>query len=509
MGAEPTTQIANMSIDISGQQLGIFDLHDLRVFGELYLAASQSRLTLRTEENADQLKVPNAVHGQLHDFTFVSCVDCKGGSVPSKRFGSKGQRSYSWDVFPHFIFFGNRHFNPINDKIVDVWFSVSDASLIFDDFDSYGILDTSSVTVSDLIQESVGDRQIPLGPAPTLAYFGGRCDVLKVEVSEGSIVVQHWPISEMGSSEGIRIRSQLKLGVRFRMPTELSVCIEAVTKLAQFLSLVAGRSQGVSNVQVKVNGASEKERFFSVYWSLAPSISSTEGVQYKPSFLDMPLDAIRRPEEFKESLSAWWEAPPSHKLARARLHACRSRGIKFDVDRLVAAANMFDLRVICGVEEQQHDLIKVCTDCIKALKRLPKTYDRDSIIMALSRVGTPSLRKKILMRADIVKSRFVLDNLDEVLGLAVKCRNYFVHGDNDSSFNFATVKPFTTFFTETLEFVFAAAELIECGWNSVAWKNGPHTASHWFYRYLNDYSKNSRDLLLASNNKKSKIDLPL
>lgn len=485
-----------MVFETSGQHLGTFDLHGLKVFGELHLAAVQSRLTLRTEDKPARLNVPSVVHGQLHDFTFVSCIDCVGGSAPNTRFDSQGHHSYSWNLFPHFALMGSRHFNPASDKITHVWFSVSDASLIFDDFDSYGVLYDFPGSVSDLIPKRVGDRQVPHGPTQKFAYFAGRCDVLKVAVSEGSIEVQHWPIPEMSSSEGIRLRSLLKLGIRFSAPTELSACLKAVTKLTQFLSLVAGRSQGVSNVQVQINGASEKDMPLLMHWSFAPSVANTEEDQDEPSFLDMPLDAIRRPDEFASSLSSWWETSADQGLARARLHSCRANGNQFDVDRLVAAANMFDLRVTSVAAEISVELAQVCEESIKALKKLPKTDDRDSAIMALKRVGAPSLRKKVLARAAVVKSRFVLDDLDEVLRLAVLSRNYFVHGGGER-FDYAAVEPFTVFLTETLEFVFAAAELIECGWNGAAWNGKPHTARHWFSRYLSGYSGDARELLLA------------
>lgn len=485
-----------MIFETSGRHLGTFDLHGQRVFGELHLAAAQSRLTLRTEEKPAQLNASTVVHGQLHDFTFVSCIDCVGGSEPNTRLDSQGHRSFSWNLFPHFALMGNRHFNPASDKITDVWFSVSDVAVIFDDFDSYGVLYDSPASVSDLIPKSVGNRQVPLGPKPRFAYFAGRCDVLKVGVSDGSIEVQHWPIPEMSSSEGIRLKSLLKLGIRFSAPTELIACLKAVTKLTQFLSLVAGRSQGVSNVQIQINGASEKDRHLLMHWSLAPSVENSEEEHDEPSFLDMPLDAIRRPDEFASSLSSWWATLPAQGLARARLHSCRARGNQFDVDRLVAAANMFDLRVASVATEISADLAQVCAESVKALKKLPKTDDRESAIRELRRVGRPSLRKKVLARAAVVRLRFVLDDLDEVLQLAILTRNYFVHGGSDG-LDYAGVEPFTAFLTETLEFVFAAAELLECGWDGAAWNRKSHTARHWFSRYLSGYSGDASELLLA------------
>jgi hypothetical protein len=489
-----------MIVETSGRHLGTFNLHGQKVFGQLYLAAGQSYLMLRTEDKPAQLSVPDVVHGRLHDFTFVSCIDCVGGSIPPTRIDFQEHHSYSWNLFPHFALMGNRYFNPIKDKITDVWFSVSDAALIFNDVNSYGILDEVSASIADLIQKSVGDHQVPHGPQPRLAYFAGQCDLLKVVVSEGTIIVQHWPTHERSESEGIHLKSFLKLGIRFSASTELSSCLRAISMLTQFLSLVAGRSQGVSNVLVQTDGASEKDMPFLLHWSFSPLAESTNEEQDKPSFIDMPLDAIRRPDEFTRVLTTWWETSPSQGLARARLHSCRSRGNLFDIDRLVAAANMFDLRATGVLTEISEELDLIRKESVEALKKLPITDDRDGVIMALQRVGAPSLRKKILLRAAVVKSRFKLENLDDVLRLAVLSRNFFVHGGGDRSFDYATVKPYTAFLTETLEFVFAAAELIDCGWDGTAWKNQPHTSRHWFSRYLSDYSNVTRDMLLACGN---------
>ena len=98
----------------------------------------------------------------------------------------------------------------------------------------------------------------------------------------------------------------------------------------------------------------------------------------------------------------------------------------------------------------------------------------------------------------------MLDDLDEVLKLAIQSRNYFVHGGSNE-YDHARGKPFTGFLTETLEFVFAAAELIECGWDGAAWRSKPHTARHWFSRYLSSYSEDVKELLLA-HDKMSKIN---
>ena len=50
------------------------------------------------------------------------------------------------------------------------------------------------------------------------------------------------------------------------------------------------------------------------------------------------------------------------------------------------------------------------------------------------------------------------------------------------------------FLTDTLEFVFAASDLVDAGWNIRDWiKSGPH-AHHAFGSYLEDYEENWEEL---------------
>jgi hypothetical protein len=266
-----------------------------------------------------------------------------------------------------------------------------------------------------------------------------------------------------------------------------------VSSIGQFLSLVAGRSQGVADVQFETQDHDPDSMPFLLHWSFGPQQSDGQEIE-KPSFFDIPLDAIRRPSEFRRTLEGWF-VNEEFALARARLHACRANGNRFTIDRLVAAANMFDIRPVIVQKEVDPELASVCEASLKALRALPRSDDRDSAIMALSRVGVPTLLKKVLARAGILRGHFYLKDIEHVLRQAVKCRNYFVHGSGDKVFNYSVVQKHVTFLTETLEFIFAAAELIECGWSGAEWRQRPHTGYHWFSRFIADYENGARKLL--------------
>ena len=71
----------------------------------------------------------------------------------------------------------------------------------------------------------------------------------------------------------------------------------------------------------------------------------------------------------------------------------------------------------------------------------------------------------------------------------VNCRNYYIHGGEprfDYSANFDAV----AFFIDTLEFVFATSDLIEAGWDVMAWSGIATTMSHPFARCRVNYAAN-------------------
>jgi hypothetical protein len=118
------------------------------------------------------------------------------------------------------------------------------------------------------------------------------------------------------------------------------------------------------------------------------------------------------------------------------------------------------------------------------------------VLGALGRLGTATLKHKARSRGQIVltaASEYFPD-LILVLEESINCRNHYVHGgpskiDYRSHF-FETVP----FFTNTLEFVFAASDLIEAGWLIKPWRQAGTTMSHPFGTYCAYYKYNLQAL---------------
>ncbi len=471
---------------------GNFQLHGLDVWGELTLARENTQLRLRSEMKKAQSSTPKVIHGQLHDFTVVSCVHCVGGDMPTLSWGGNGKNASSWNVFPHQVVVGRSYFNPSEDRIRTVWFSTGDIYRIFDDFDSFGTFVSSDGQLDHSLPQTIGNRNVPIGPKPSFVYFAGRSILLEASLSFGKLEVQHWPLAQ-SDSHGARITTQMMIQVEFERAVNLEECLSKVSSIGQFLSLVAGRAQGIEKVQFAIEGRDSKELPLSLYWSLGPQSANGQKLDI-PSWIDMPLDGVRRADEFRQVIERWFSSN-EHSVARTRLHSCREAGNRFNVDRLVAAANLFDHTNALTPTEVPPELAKVRDDCLLALKALSRSDDRDSAIGALSRIGTLTLMKKVLSRAAVLRCHFHLEDLDTVLRQAILCRNYFVHGPGDTRFKYDVVESHTSFLTEVLEFVFAAAELIECGWAARDWRTRPHTGYHWFSRFISDYSQAKKELL--------------
>ena len=79
-----------------------------------------------------------------------------------------------------------------------------------------------------------------------------------------------------------------------------------------------------------------------------------------------------------------------------------------------------------------------------------------------------------------------LPDLDTVLFEAVDCRNHFVHGSK-TKINYVR-NEYLFFFVDTLEFVFAASELIDSGWDITRWMKQWTSLSHPFSRFMIEYN---------------------
>jgi len=218
----------------------------------------------------------------------------------------------------------------------------------------------------------------------------------------------------------------------------------------------------------------------------------------KPHPADVLVDAVRQPEEFSRILEDWLNRHDGWCNARLRFFNSFAGQNHFDIDRLIGSANMFDILPNSAAPadvELPDELAAARKAGRNIFLPLPTSPERDSVLGALGRIGKASLKQKVRHRVQRIVAalpkRFA--ELQTVTDEAVNCRNYFVHGAVQR-FDYGTHFNLVSFFTETLEFVFAASDLIESGWDIAAWANIPTSMSHPFARFRIGYAEHLREL---------------
>jgi hypothetical protein len=157
---------------------------------------------------------------------------------------------------------------------------------------------------------------------------------------------------------------------------------------------------------------------------------------------------------------------------------------------------MFDLLPKSAVP-QDVDLPEALRAAQKASRQLfldlPESYERDSVLNALGRIGKASLKRKIRYRAEALVKALDrrLPDLFSVLDAAVDCRNHYVHG-SPSRIDYRNNFDLVIFFTDTLEFVFGSSELLEAGWDIRRFFAKGTTMSHPYGAYAASYESDLR-----------------
>lgn len=457
--------------------------------GELKLNKERTALRVHSDE---QPQVENLVHVKGVSYTgdYVTLIDCLSQGL-SWSHSTDGSSRYHVDLLPHYVAIGSYHLDPEVSCIKAVHFTVTDLNDLFYDFDAFSHVIDARPVIDSVLAERRRMRPVEAGEHPQVFYFTGKECVIEVPTSIGRISVHHRPSYSLGGPAGVYIKNRMVVSIEPTEPVTFSEVLRRMYDTGCFLSVVAGRAQGIKHIQLDASRSNgDTPHVLSIYPSF-PWKTGEKGDYYKPHPADVPLDPIRAPEEFSSVLSNWIDRHASWHTSRFRYLGCLRKGNDYDFDRLVAAANMFDIlpAEAVSIENQlSPELSEAKQACRAILRKLPEGSDRNSVLGALGRMGQPSLPKKVAHRAAIVDRHLGRDFPDLALavGTAVKLRNYLVHGSLDG-LDYDRIEPLLPFLTDALEFVFAASDLMDAGWNAQHWSAKSRGSGHSFCRFLNGY----------------------
>ena len=473
--------------------------------GELRLSGEETQLCLHDSEEIQAILTnDNCITGILHDRTRVTLMKCV--TINRSNSGSgNGERFYSATVFPHFVVEGQQHIVP-NEKVIrEISFVIEDATSLFYDFDAFSSLLDATPYIDQLVaaQSKKVNRAIQTGPQPIISYFTGKRDIIEIDTVLGKFRAKHNPnfrLGDLGGPRGVRINNTISVSLETEKHIAFHESMGRAFKLLRFLEVIIGRPQNVQDLLV-YPGNHERPEPLKVHMSYSPSLTANSTLDsLSPQPADLLLDPINRPEEFAHVMRAWLEKDDARRDARSRFDRSFAQQRRYSVERLIGAANMFDILPMGAVPKDvrvSEDLKEATQHCKKAFKALPNSYERERVLVELKKIGKATLKHKTKHRAgyitDAIGERF--PDLVLVLDEAVNCRNHYVHG-SDSNIDYNQNFNVVVFFTDTLEFVFAASELVESGWDIRVFIEKGTTMSHPFGSYRINYSRNLRELKL-------------
>ncbi|MEK7563270.1 MAG: hypothetical protein AAB544_02655, partial [Patescibacteria group bacterium] len=313
------------------------------VYGELRVGGKDTSLYLRDDEPFHPQSVPDGcITGTMHDLTKVTLIQCLTLEVLSS--GSRdGERYYYTRLFPHFVLEGQRHLAPNDRVIVDISLVLEDVTALFYDFDAFGTVLDAVPHIEQIVLAKKLDRPIPIGPEPKIVYFTGKRDIIEVDTVLGKVGARHNPGWSLGGPHGVRIDNVISVSLQPKTPLAFEEAITRTLRLLRFLELIIGRPQNIRELIMYLGGSEHRESL-KVHWSHRPSrLADSTNDRVSPQPADLLLDPIHRPEEFARVLRAWLEKDEERQDARQRFHTSFAHQRTYSVERLVGAANMFDI----------------------------------------------------------------------------------------------------------------------------------------------------------------------
>jgi hypothetical protein len=482
---------------------GLFKISEQEeVHGDLSINGGNTLLTLTRKDFFD---VPNGctILGNLHDRTKVSLLNCtRLGLVAGNK---ENDRFHGANVFPHFVAFGSEHLVYTDSAIASVHFLIDDAATLFYDFDAFGMVVHNRQDIIDAIIKDNAEthsRTIKFGEQPEIFYFTGKREIFSVETSLGTVSASHGIGYTFPGPKGFNLKNKIFATIKFPQPVCTARCITDVLTLIRFFEVIVGRPQNVLELTFQLPSPEDRPVLLDVYWCMRP-VRANESEGRKPHPADTLLDAVDTPEVFGGVLKNWLEQHPARREARFRFSSGFADMNNFSIDRLVGAANMFDILPASATPAPpplSDEIVEAQKASRAAFLKLPDSPERSSVLGALGRLGKNTLKQKVKSRAKLVLAATgdKFPDLELVADEAVNCRNYFVHG-TESKILYSENADFLSFLTESLEFIFAAADLIDAGWDMGAWSKESTTQSHPFGRYRVNYAMAIAKLKSALN----------
>lgn len=469
------------------QQSGRFLISpDLEVNGTLTLAGRNTSLRLWSKENFDVSSI-TTINGRLDDLRRVSLIGCQVVSRQSR--WRYNRFTCSNVVSPQCIVFGDHHFSAEDEVVLQIHANLDQAVEIFEDPDAYGTVFNHSGIVERIVTMQESDRTISVDDWNWVAYYTGKKNVFSSDTAIARVSASHRPNFKMGDPAGFGLIKKIDLSLEFQTPLTVMESLHRVDRTLQFFDLVVGRSLVVSEIQIvtEMDDTSDPSHVYATAY--VDDYRSPDARE--PGINTILINPVQEPSDFSKILESWAAKDNRWGTARGRLRRVWT-GRSYSVDRLVAAANLFDLLpsdTYGSKPALSEDLDTAKQQARKLFRVLPESPERNYVLGCLGRIGDWTLKSKIRHRAESIVNTIgaLVPNIDDVIREAVSLRNDYVHGPSPG---YDQRNRQLVFLTDSLEFIFLASDLVDAGWDIEKWCKKPKTGGHPFGDYLTSYHAN-------------------
>lgn len=456
--------------------------------GRLVLDGEESVLEAVGKGRVAPVEPADTILGRLTDHKAVSLINCLVTESGGSRL-TEGEETFRVKYFPHYVARGEVHLSRDERVVRSARYEFAAARTLFYDRTSFGSIlmdnDKFNTFIANYGEEHHLKRVRAEEPDgwPTVRFFSGKTKIARFETAWGDVQVNQAP------SKGDAI---VWIQVSFRQPLKLEEALDHVFDVQQLLELLIGQRQVLEAIQVNVGSDDEKGRqLLDLYGTMHGRRTHTIDRDRPPRGFDTLIDAARDTAQFERVAPVWLERQKQLRDSRIRFASAFYADI-YGHDRLIGAANAFDI-LPEGFWPSHETLTEAEVKAIAASRDLFKKLEdgpiRSRALQSLGHLKASNLASKIKHRAAIVTrarpQKFA--ELDFVCQHAARCRNYYVHGGKPA-FDYQNNFDLFHFLIDTLEFVFAASDLIECGWDFEGFCAKGTTMSHPFGAYLVNYA---------------------
>lgn len=472
--------------------------HDLP--GRLSLQGSNSILYIWSNHSSnlhiisdqDFIKHHN-INGILDDGNKVSLIKCVLIGINS-----------SWDsiniftnlkFFPCYVIIGYNYLYDSDRIIEEVSFRFDDEYALFNNHNLLSASCLDSNQLEELNRLKIFDKiKLKKENDPTVACLIGSSEIFSINTIIGKISVHNGSNISQSFKE-IHMRRYISTNIKFINSLNIEEMREKINKILRFVEIIAGRPQNL--LEIKIITQEDNLRQLCVYLNTYPKYENNSD----SDCYNVLVNVESKSDQFANLMSDWLKRDENEEWqnARHRFSNVWSKQGRYSPDRIVAAANMFDL-LPGSIFPEEIELPRNLIDAIQAskelFKKLPCSSERDNFLAYLGQIKKLPLKKKIRHRSQLIKN-IIQDDLreiDKITDEAVELRHFYVHGDKPNGRRKKLIK-FIPFLTDTLEFVFCVSDLIDLNWDFLSWCKKSGRAGHPFRVYMYNYPGQSTEFL--------------